>query len=286
MDDKRFIEKLFYTETGKKMNYRNPYTLDEKMQWLKYYDRNPLFTKLVDKCESKKILASVIGNKYIIPTLGCWDRFDEIDFSKLPEKFILKTTHDSGGHVICTNKKEFDFEKAKKILDASLKKDYYLLWREWPYKNVKPRIIAEPLLENNDKTPLVDYKFYCYGGAPRYFMYSIGEAEHKVKNIKLNMNGESIDYLFKEKPALDAKTISLPSNLGEMITIAEKLSNISQHVRIDLFNVNGNIYMGEVTFFSNAGFINIRDKEYKQSLADLIDITKAYNYSDFLKEIA
>ncbi len=280
MDDRKFIEKLFYVETGKKPNLDNPTTFDEKLQWLKLYDRNPTYVDLVDKFKSKEILAAIIGEKYILTPLGCWNSFDEIDFNKLPEKFILKTTHDSGTHCICVNKETFNYKKAKKKLEKSLKRNYYYLWREWPYKDVKPRIIAEPLLQNKDESPLVDYKFYCYGGKPQYFMYSIGEAEHNVKNIKIDLNGNSIDYLFKEKPALDINNIELPENFKEMIVIVMKLSNISQHVRIDLFNVDGKIYMGEVTFCTNAGFIHIRNEDYKQSLADLIDITKAYNYAE------
>ena len=285
MDDRKYLNKLFYIQTGKKGDFDNPKTFDEKMQWLKLYDRNPLYTKLVDKYESKKLLAGIIGDEFIIPTLGCWNTFDDIDFSALPNKFILKTTHDSGTHCICLDKSHFDYKNAKKLLETSLKRNYYLLWREWPYNDVFPRIIAEPLLENKDGSPLVDYKFYCYGGKPQYFMYSIGEANHKVKNVKMDMNGKPIDYLFKSAPALDVNNIVLPNNLKTMIDIVNKLSCTAQHVRIDLFNVDGHIYMGEVTFFTNAGFMSIKNEDYKQSLANMIDITKAYNYSESKKSI-
>lgn len=276
MDDIAYLKKLFFFNTNTKWDFKNPKTLDQKMQWLKIYDRDPKYVDLVDKYESKRIVGKKIGEKYIIPSLGCWDSFNDIDFSKLPEKFILKTTHDSGTHVICHNKNLFDYRNAKKILDKSLKRNYFYLWREWPYKNVKPRIIAEPLLENIDGGPLVDYKFYCYGRKPQYFMYSIGEAEHNVKNHKFDMSGKSIDYLFKETPAIELSNIKLPSNLEEMIMIVNKLCDISEHVRIDLFNVDGKIYMGEVTFCTNAGFISIKDEGFKQSLADMIDISKVY----------
>lgn len=278
MDDARYLKKLFFIQTGKQCNFDDPKTLDEKMQWLKLYDRNPNYVKLVDKYESKKVLSDIIDEKYIIPTLGCWESFDDIDFSTLPNKFILKTTHDSGTHCVCLDKNTFNFKKARKTINKSLKRNYFYLWREWPYKNVKPRIIAEKLLENEDGSPLVDYKFYCYGGKPIYFMYSIGEADHNVKNHKFNIKGESIDYLFKNSPAIDVADIVLPTNLNEMIDIVNKLSNISQHVRIDLFNVNGHIYMGEVTFCTNAGFISICNSDFKQSLADMIDVSKVKTY--------
>ena len=284
MSDLKYLRKLFLIETGQKYDFKNPKTLDEKLQWMKLYDRNPMYIGLVDKYASKELLAKQIGDRYIIPTLGCWRSFSEIDFDSLPEKFILKTTHDSGTHCICLDKSTFNYKQVKKRLNKSLKKNYFYLWREWPYKDVSPRIIAEPLLENKDGSPLVDYKFYCYGGKPRYFMYSIGEADHKVRNHKFDMNGQSIDYLFKKNPTLNKDETRLPNNLEEMLTIVNKLANISQHVRIDLYNIDGRVYMGEVTFCTNAGFIHIDNADFKQSLADMIDITKAYNYKESIEQ--
>lgn len=273
MPDKLYIKLYSKRMTGKWINLDNPQTLVEKMQWLKLNNHKPINTKMVDKYESKEYVKNIIGDEYIIPAIGIWDSVDDIDINKLPEKFVLKCTHDSGKVLICKNKNDFNFEEAKKVLRKRLKTDYYTTSREWPYKNVKHRILCEPLLENRDKSELVDYKFYCYGGELQYFMCSVGEASHNVKNHKFNLNLESIDYLFKKKSTLNLNDVKLPDNIDEMIAIARKLSNGFQHIRVDMYNVDGKIYVGELTFFSNSGFINIYNKQYEQHLADLIDIS-------------
>lgn len=281
LSDAAYLKILFYLYEGYMLNLNKPQSLKEKMQWLKLHDRNPLYTQLVDKYEVRKYIANEIGEKHLVKNYGVWDHFDEIDFKKLPEKFVLKCTHNSSAPIICKDISTFDYNLAKRIIEKQLSNNYFWSGREWPYLNVKSRIIAEELLENNDGTPLADYKFYCYGGEPRYFMYSLGEAEHKVRNHKFDMKCNSIDYLFKEKTNLDISEIKLPSNLYEMIdlvkTLCKGLCADSQHVRLDFYNVNGKIYFGEVTYYSNSGFINIDSKEYSDWLAGLIDIGKVYD---------
>ena len=250
------------------LHWNNPVLLNEKLQWLKVYDRKPLYTQLVDKYEVKKYVSEIIGNEHIIPTLGIWEKAEDISWDTLPEKFVLKCTHDSHSVVICDKSKGIEKEKIQNFLNECLNRNLFWLAREWPYKNVSPRIIAEEFLETQNGEELIDYKFYCYGGEPKYFMYSLGEATHNPKNHKFDMNKESIDYYFKKEPSIPLNKVKLPANIDEMIEIVNKIKLDCPHVRIDLFDINGKVYFGEYTFFSGAGFINMISKEYSQILAD------------------
>ena len=272
--DEPYLKLKYRLREGYWMDFENPHTLNEKLQWLKLHNRQDKYTSYSDKFEVKKYIREVLGEEYVIPTIGIWDNPEEIDFSKLPEKFVLKPIHNSSvGRCICTDKSKLDISKVKTGLKKALTQNYYYVWREWPYKNIKPRIIGEEFIQNADGTPIVDYKFYCFGGKPQYFMYSVGEAHHHVRNCKFDMKGNNIDYLFKKKRALSDDEIQLPKNLEEMVAIVEKLCVGYPHIRIDLYNVDGHIYFGEMTFYTGDGFINIDNKEFSQKLADFIDIT-------------
>lgn len=201
-----------------------------------------------------------------------WNKAEDIEWDKLPNQFVLKCTHDSHSVIICKDKKNINRKEVCKFLNSCMKHNLFWLAREWPYKNVKPRIMAEKLISSCDGTELVDYKFYCYGGKPQYFMYSVGEASHEAHNHKFNMQLESIDHLFKKTPDIPLENIKLPANIDEMIDVANKLAIGKPHVRIDLYNVDGKIYFGEETFFSGAGFINMVSKEYSDYLASLIEL--------------
>lgn len=272
--DKIYLQTIYYLLEGEKLDLNNPCKLNEKLQWLKLYNRNPLYTTLVDKYLVKQYVAKRIGEDYIIPTLGVWEHFDDIDFDLLPNQFVLKCTHDSGSLIICKDKNNFDKKSAKAKIERCLKRNYYWTAREWPYKNVHPRVIAEPYLKDSNSTELTDYKFYCYGEKPRYFMVSFGEAEHNVRNHKFDMTLHSIDYLFKKKKSVDENDITLPTNIDKMISIVEALSVGFQHIRIDLYNIQGKIYFGEMTFSSGGGFINIDSDKLSSELAGYIDLSK------------
>lgn len=274
MSDKLYVKLLYRFHEGRSLNLENPKLLNEKLQWLKLYDHNPLYTELVDKYKVKKVISKIIGEEYIIPTLGVWDKAEDIDFHKLPNSFVLKTNHDSHSLFLCKDKSLCDIDRVIKKLNKALKRNGFWYGREWPYKNVNPKIIAEPYIENDDGTSLIDYKFYCYGGKPIYFMCSYGEAEHNVINHKFDMSLKSIDHLFKEKPAIEASDIHIPENIGQMIEIVKKLCKDFQHIRVDLYNVDGKIYFGEMTFYSSAGFMNIYSKQFSDYLASLIDIKR------------
>lgn len=204
--DDTYLRLAYRIRMGKKLNLDHPRTFNEKLQWLKLYDRKPEYTTMVDKYEAKQWVASRIGEEYIIPTLGIWDHFDEIDFDALPNQFVLKCTHDSGGLVICRNKATLDKEKAKKKLDHCLRNNYFWGMREWPYKNVKPRIIAEKYMEDSagraelldDKSTyngLTDYKFFCINGKPRFVYVSRGFEYHTTVQISfLTLNKNFADF--------------------------------------------------------------------------------------------
>ena len=272
MSDKEYLRCQYRRMTGRELDLENPKTLNEKLQWLKLYDRRLEYTTMVDKYAVKKWVAERIGEEYIIPTLGVWEHFDDIDFDALPDQFVLKCTHDSGSVVIVKNKVALDKRAAKRKLEKCLKRNLYWTYREWPYRDVTPRIIAEEYLHQQSGEPIADYKFYCYGGKAQYFMYSLGEVEHNVRNHKFNMQLQSIDHLFKQIPKIDAKEISLPENMEQMIRIVNILCAGTQHLRVDLYNIDGHIYFGELTFYSGGGYINIESVEYSQRLADLISI--------------
>ena len=270
--DEKFLKKQYNVIYGKKLNLENPIALIDKLQWLKIHDRKPEYVKMVDKYAVKDIIREVLGDQYVIPTLGVWHNPDDIPFGQLQGNYVLKPTHASGSNIICREDEQIQVKKIKRKLKKSLKTNYFYHAREWPYKDVRPAIIAEPLLVMDDGTAIIDYKFYCYGGRPIYFMYSLGEANHTVRNHKFDMNLQSIDYLFKEKPTVDISDIVLPANIDEMIKIVEKLCKGYKHIRIDLYNVNGRIYFGEFTFFSGGGYLNIKSEKFSNYLADLITI--------------
>lgn len=275
--DKMYLRVRYWACRGYWMDFKHPYTLNEKLQWLKLYNRRPEYTTYTDKYAVKEFISRMLGEEFVIPTLGVWNTSEEIDFDSLPSKFVIKPTHNSFiGRVICSDKSKLDVQDVRLSLSKALKQNYFYEWREWPYKNIVPRIIAEQYLQNSDGTPIVDYKFYCFGGEPRYFMYSKGEADHTVRNCKFDLDGNCIDHLFKKNRTISDDEIRLPSNLQEMISVVRKLAVGHPHVRVDLYNVDGHIYFGEMTFFSGAGFIDMDSAELSQQMADLIPTDKKY----------
>src|SRR5690554_1888512 len=167
IDDKLYLKLIYRGRIGKRLNLTNPKTFSEKIQWLKLYDRNPLYTTLVDKYEVRSIIRQEIGEDYLIPLIGVWDNFDDINFDELPNSFVLKCTHDSGGVIIVKNKNDFNINIARKKINSSLKKNYFYSGREWPYKNVKPRIIIEKFMVDTKSKQLIDYKLMCFNGSPK-----------------------------------------------------------------------------------------------------------------------
>lgn len=253
MNDKDFIKKMFKIYMGYELDLENPNTFNEKLQWLKLYDRNPKYTKMVDKYDVKDYVDGKIGSEYIIPTIGVWDHFEDIDFSKLPSQFVLKCTHDCGGLIICQDKSKLDLNKAKKKINRSLNKNYFFSGREWPYKNVKPRIIVEPYIEDSETKELRDYKFFCFDGEVKA-MY-IATDRNSLNETKFDFFDENFNHLPFTNAHPNAKfQPKKPLNFDKMKFLAEKLSVGIPHVRVDFYEANGKIYFGELTFFHMSGF--------------------------------
>ena len=255
LPDSFYLKIMFYLKMDKKLNLKNPKTFNEKLQWLKLYNRQPEYTKMVDKFVVKGYVASIIGEEYVIPTLGVWNTFEEIDFSSLPEQFVLKTTNGggSGGVVICKDKKIFDINQAKNKLNKSLKTNIYRNLKEWPYKNVAPRIIAEKYMEDSSGE-LVDYKFTCADGKAHNVMICLDRGTGDTKFYFFDENWNLLRLNKRGMAAPADFTLPKPKSLELMFQIAAKLSVGLPFARIDLYNVDGKIYFGEITFFPQSGF--------------------------------
>ena len=251
--DEKYIKKKFEATLGYPLNLDNPQTFNEKLQWLKLYDRKPIYTTMVDKYEVKQYVAAIIGEQYIIPTLGVWENFDEIDFDALPDQFVLKCTHDSGGLVIVKDKSKLDMETARKKIEKSLKTNYFYLGREWPYKNVKPRIIAEKYMEDHRTSELRDYKFFCFGGIAKCYKVDFDRFIRHRANY-FTVEGELMTLGENVCPPDFGKEIPIPQNLNKMTELAEKLSETMPFLRTDFYDVNGKVYFGELTFYPASGF--------------------------------
>ncbi len=252
LPDKQYLQLRYMVALGRRLHLKHPKTFTEKLQWLKLYNRKPIYTQMVDKCEAKKYVASVIGSEHIIPTLGVWERFDDIDFDALPDQFVLKCTHDSGGLVICRDKAALDKVAAKRKIEQCLKRNFYLLNREWPYKDVKPRIIAEPFLSVPYEGGLRDYKFYCFDGKAKV-MQLLCDRETSKRGTFYNMQGRQQPFN-TARSYVEATGVELPATMGIMEQLANTLSEGMPFLRVDFYEVNGHPYFGELTFSPCAGF--------------------------------
>lgn len=270
LSDEAFLKLRYESKMGEKLDLENPRTFNAKLQWLKLYNRHPEHTQMVDKYGVKQLVAEQIGERYIIPTLGVWERFEDIDFDALPDQFVLKCTHDSGGLVICRDKASLDLEKAKRKLNASLKRNFYLRCREWPYKNVKPQILAEVYMQDGQNLSLPVYKIFNFDGEPKIIQ--------SIQNDKTKQ--ASIDYFDTEWNLLDMrqnfpnsqKPLERPEGLSEMLELARKLSKGFPFLRTDFYVINGRIYFSEYTFFSDAGWQKFHPEQWDKQLGDWIQL--------------
>lgn len=250
--DKLQIKLFYYLEMGKKLNLENPKTMNEKLQWLKLYNRKEEYRVLVDKIKVKDIVAKGIGSKYVVPLLGVWDSFDEIDFDKLPNQFVLKTNHSGGntGVIVVSNKSKLNKKEAKKKLESSLKDDIYKHYREWPYKGIEKKIFAEEYLGSD----LVDYKFYCFDGDADCVLICIDRQIGAAKFYFFDKDWKLCRYNKRGKNAPEGFTLPKPEGIDKMFELASQMSKGMPFVRMDFFDVNGNIYFGEYTFFPASGY--------------------------------
>ncbi|MEI6258811.1 MAG: ATP-grasp fold amidoligase family protein [Deltaproteobacteria bacterium] len=249
--DKIYVKVVFWLQVGKKLNLNDTQTFNEKLQWLKLYDRRPEYTKMVDKYKVKKHVASLIGEEYIIPTLGVWNKFEEIDFEKLPNQFVLKTTHDSGGVILCKDKSLLDINAAKLLIDRLLKRNFFYITREWPYKNVTPRVIAEKYMVDESGIELKDYKIFNFNGKAKIIQVDFGRFTEHERNIYTS-NWDFIDAQI-QYPNNPKHQIDRPKQLEKMLELAAILSKDLPHVRTDFYSVEDQIFFGELTFHHGSG---------------------------------
>lgn len=255
MPDLQYVKLYFFMRLKRKLNIQNPVYFNDKMQWLKFNYRFPLQSIVSDKYLVRKYVAEKVGAEYLIPIYGVWEHFKEINFEKLPDNFVLKCNHDSGGLAICTDKATFDIAKAERKISKSLNDNFFYIGREYQYKFIKPRIICEEFISDNGKIPM-DYKIYCFNGVPdvilvckdrfqneshraQYYFF-----DHQWNFLRLNKGDENIT-----DPKIDK-----PLHLEEMLEVARKLSQDFLFARIDLYNIDGKIYFGEITLTPNSGF--------------------------------
>lgn len=274
--DKLHLKLMYRGLVGRKLNLDHPRTFNEKLQWLKLYDHNPIYNTLVDKYRVKPWVAERLGEKHVSKTYAMWENAEDIDISGLPDRFVLKTNHDCGGVAICSDRSTFDLEAAKKKLAKHLKINYYWRTREWPYKDVKPCVFAEEYLDpNTDDGDLHDYKFYCFDGEPKMMFVASGRAAGDTRFDFFDMDFNHLDI--KQSHAKNAdKPIEKPLTFNSMVEAAMTLSNGIPHVRIDFYEINGQMYFGECTFFDSGGFGPFDPEEWDEKLGSMLDLTRVY----------
>ena len=272
MPDEEFLKRYYKAVFGKELNLANPQTFSEKLQWLKLYNRKPEYTVMADKYEAKKYVADRIGEEYIIPTYGVWDHFDDIDFQSLPDSFVLKCTHDSGGVIICKDKNKLDKKAAKKMLEKCLKRNFYYVYREWQYKNIKPRIIAEKLMEDSSTKELRDYKFFTFSGVAKA-LFIASDRQDPTQDTKFDFFDMDFNHLdFRNGHPNATVAIEKPVCFDEMRRLAEVLSQGIPHVRVDFYEVNGKVYFGELTFAHWSGLVPFEPEEWDKTLGDWLQL--------------
>lgn len=279
ISDEQYIKIMYKQNIGYTLDIDNPQTFNEKIQWLKLHDRNPLHINMVDKYLAKQEVAAIIGEKYIVPTLGVWENIDSVDFDNLPDQFVLKCTHDSGGLVVVKNKHSINMAQVKNKLQKCLKRNFYYLSREWPYKHIKPRIIAEEYLDDGKNSVPEDYKIYCMNGKPRYIVIfhnrfnNNRELSESVYDINWNKQNFSFDKHFKIEESVSEK----PECLEEMLELAEKLCKDLCQVRVDFYIVNNKIYFGEITYYTASGLMPMIPPEMDSVIGDMFDLYLDYD---------
>lgn len=264
-----FLRRMYRYDMGREPDLENPVTYTEKLQWLKLHDHRPVYTTMVDKYAVKGYVADRIGAEYVVPLLGVWDRAEDIDFGTLPDRFVLKTTHDSGGIVVCRDKKKLNIPAARRRLAKFLKRNYYDHNREWPYKGVPHRIIAEAYMEDSTCHELRDYKFFTFGGVPKVLYIaqgrgSGGETVADFFDMDFNHLTFTIDHDMAPVPPEKPGTFEL------MKELAAKLSEGTPQLRVDFYEVDGRVYFGEMTFFHCSGTAPFHPESWDRTFGDWV----------------
>ncbi|QUG86551.1 glycosyl transferase [Bacillus nitratireducens] len=274
LPDKHYLKLLYWGEVHKKLNLNKPLTYNEKLQWLKLYDRNPDYNIYVDKYAVRSYIQEKIGEQYLIPLIGVYESVDEINWDNLPNKFILKCTHGSGSNIICTDKNKFDKQMAIKKLNRWMKKNWYWFGREWPYKNIQPRIICEKYMVDESGEELKDYKIFYFNGEPKVIQVDYNRFKGHMRNlydINWNYMQASIEY-----PTNPDVLIKRPEKLDEMLELGRILAKKYPHVRVDFYFTNNKIYFGEMTFYHGAGLETFHPEEFGMEMGKWINVPENY----------
>ncbi len=269
MTDEEYIKFKYLNKRGKKIDLENPLSFNEKLNWLKLYNRIPEYSVLVDKYNVRKYVADKIGEEHLIPLIGGpWDSVDRIDFEVMPQQFVLKCTHDSGSIVICHDKRNFDPNRDTVILKKGLMKNFYWVGREWPYKNVKPQIVAEKFMVDESGNDLKDYKIFCFNGNPRLIQVDYNRFKGHMRNL-YSTEWEFLDVKLTYPTNPDAQ-IPKPAKLDILLEYARALSRGIPFVRTDFYIINDQIYFGELTFFPGSGWEFFEPESFEMSLGQLL----------------
>jgi hypothetical protein len=283
MPDEEYLKHLFKAKTGHTLHLEDPQTFNEKMQWLKLYDRKPIYTTMVDKFRARDYVAQTIGEEYLIPLLGVWDDPDDIVPEELPQRFVLKCNHNSGlGMCLCTDKSKLDWEQVKRDLRRGLAQDYYLRGREWPYKDVPRKIIAEQFMEQSvchastgqKPDSLVDYKFFCFNGKVQFLYASenLADADHeKAKISYITLDWQQAPFSRSDYARMETLP-DKPQNFEKMIQLAEILAKDTYFLRVDFYEIDGKIYFSELTLFNSSGFVDFEPDSWNQVWGDAIHL--------------
>ncbi len=250
--DKLYISLLYFLTFGKRLSWKHPSTFNEKLNWLKIHDRNPIYVTLCDKRKVKKYVAEKIGAKYVIPTLKELSKIEDLDMDRLPEKFVIKTNHDSGTVFICTDKSKFNINVVRRKIRDSLNRDFSLPFREWPYKYVERKIIIEKFLESTSVYGLNDYKFFCFNGKAKFLKVDFDRSTNHCANY-YSLSWQLLPFGERVCPPNPNHEIAKPKNFEKMLELAEQLSSDIPFARVDFYNLDGEIYFGELTFYPAAG---------------------------------
>ena len=271
--DKLYLSVLYFCRVLRPLSFSNPKTFTAKLQWLKVnYNKTPLHTQLVDKYGVRSYITQNIGEQYLFPLLGVWASANNIDLDLLPDKFVLKTTHDSGGVWICQDKQAFSlkWESYKKEINGRLRRNYFTIGREYPYRDVPPRVIAEAFMRDESGNDLRDYKFFCFNGEPRILFYASERFIGRVPKFDFyDIHRNHLPFYAKGHP-YSGNTLDDVQNYDKMVEVARKLSKGFPHVRIDLYNINGRIYFGEFTFHHDGGFVPFVPYEWDRKVGDML----------------
>ena len=273
LPDDLYLKIKYRLTMGRKLDLNNPETFNQKLQWLKLYDRKPEYTQMVDKYEVRKYIKEIIGEEYLIPLLGVYDSFEEIDFDNLPDEFVLKPNHTSGDVFICRDKSKIDYKKLRNEVNKWLKREYFWLHREWPYKNVKPRILCEKYLVDESGKELIDYKFMCFNSEVKCIFVCSNRNSPLGLNIDIyNVDWNLMPFGRPNSPRTGVK-IPKPRNFNKMIEFAEKLAKDIPFIRVDFYEVDGHLYFGELTFYPTSGFGKFTPEYYDDILGSWLKLT-------------